>query len=161
MTPTWINELLDRHGMHYENLHSPEGFTAQSLAADERGYRQSAAEVAIAVADGRLLELVVPAQSWVDLDRVREFVGCRNIQFATEAELRKQYPLCEPGTVPPLRRPVESDVIMDSWVDVNSNIVFLAGSPRDAIRIPIHEWIEMVNPRIGPISQLVEDLVSR
>ena len=156
MTPTWITELLDRYGVHYEHLHSPEGFTVESLATDEHGSRQSAAEVVIAVADGRLLELVVPSVSWVDLDKVRELVCCRDVRFVTEEEMRDHYPQCEPGTVPPLRRPADSDVLMDSWVDVNSNVVFLAGSQHDAIRMPIHEWIEMVNPRIGSISQPVQ-----
>lgn len=156
MTPIWITALLDRHGVHYEHLHSPEGFTLESLGTDEHGCRQSPAEVVVAVADGRILELVVPSVSWVDLDKVRALVSCRNVRFATEDELRGCYPHCEPGAAPPLRRPRDSDVLMDRWVDVNSNIVFLAGSHHDAVRMPIQEWIEMVNPRIGSFSQPVE-----
>ena len=156
MTPNWIIELLDRQGKHYEHLHKPEGFTPESLARDQHGVRQSAAEVVIAVADGRLLELVVPADSWADLGKVRELLGCRELRMATEEELRQHYPGCEAGTVPPLHYPPRSDVLMDSWVDVNDVIVFLAGSTREAIRMPMEDWIELVNPRIGSFSQPVD-----
>jgi hypothetical protein len=44
MTPRWVCELLDRHGVHYEMLHRPEGFSPESLESDEHGLRQSAAE---------------------------------------------------------------------------------------------------------------------
>ena len=160
MLPTWITGLLDRHGVHYEHLHSPEGFTLESLATDEYGSRQSAAEVVIAMADGRLLELVVPSVSWVDLNKVREMVGRQSVRFATEEEVREHYARCEPGAVPALRRPADSDVLMDSWVDVNSNVIFLAGSQHDAIRMPMQEWLEMVNPRIGSFSQPIEEPAS-
>jgi Ala-tRNA(Pro) deacylase len=160
MTPTWICEVLDRQGVHYELLHRPEGFSPESLQSDEHGLGQSAAEVAIAVADGRLLELVMPADSWADLQKVRELVGCREVRLASAEELREHYPGCEPGTVPPLRFPPGSDVLMDSWVDVNSVIVFLAGSTHEAIRMPIDKWMQVVNPRIGSFSQPVEEPVT-
>lgn len=160
MIPTWICEVLDRQGVHYELLHRPEGFSPESLQSDEHGLRHAAAEVAIAVADGRLLELVMPADSWADLQKVRELIGCREVRLASEEELREHYPDCEPGTVPPLRSPPGSDVLMDSWVDVNSVIVFLAGSTHDAIRMPIDKWMQVVNPRMGSFSQPVEEPVT-
>lgn len=160
MTPTWICDVLDRHGVHYEQLHRPEGFSPGLLEFDEHGARQSAAEVAIAVADGRFLELVMPADSWADFDKVRQLVGCREVRLASADELREHYPGCEPGTVPPLRFPAGSDVLMDSWVDVNSVIVFLAGSIHEAIRMPIGEWMQVVNPRVGSFSQPVEEPVT-
>ncbi len=159
MTPNWITNLLDRHGAHYEHLHRPEGFSPESLEADEHGFRQSAAEVVIAVANGRLLELVMPADSWADLDKVHELFGYGEVRLATADELREHYPGCESGTVPPLRFPPGSDVLMDSWGDVNSMIVFLAGSTHEAIRMPIDEWMQVVNPRIGSFSQPVDVLV--
>lgn len=160
MTPTWVCELLDRHGVRYEQVHRPEGISPEFLEVDEYGMRQSAAEVAIAVADGRLLELVMPADSWADLDKVRELVGCREVRLASADELREHYPGCEPGTVPPLRFPPGSDVLMDRWVDVNSMIVFLAGNTCEAIRMPIDKWLQLVNPRIGSFSQPVEEPVT-
>ena len=159
MIPKWVIEQLDRHGTHYEHLHRPEGFTPDDLETDEHGCRVGAAEVSVAVADGRLLELVYPANDWVDLDKVSELVSCSELRLATEAELRDYYPDCEPGAVPPLRHPANSDVIVDPWVDINSTIVFLAGCNRDAIRMPMQDWIQMVNPRTASISQPVESPV--
>jgi Ala-tRNA(Pro) deacylase len=156
MIPKWVIELLDRHGAHYEHLHRPEGFTPESLESDEHGFKRSAAEVVITVADGRLLELVMPADSWADLDKVRELIGCREVRLASEDELREHYPGCESGAVPALHYAPTSDVLMDRWVDVNSSIVFLAGNTHEAIRIPIDEWMQVVNPRIGSFSQPVE-----
>lgn len=155
MVPNWVTELLDEHGVHYEHLHRPEGFSPDSLMTDEHGFRQSAAEVVIAVADGRPLELVIPADSWADLDKVRELMGCRELRLATEQELQQYYPDCTAGTAPPLRRVFGSDVLLDSWVDVNSSILFLAGSPQDVVRMPMDDWIELVNPRIASFSQPV------
>ncbi|MBI3469291.1 MAG: hypothetical protein HY000_40325 [Planctomycetes bacterium] len=156
MTPRWVCELLDRHGVHYEQLHRPEGFTELDLAAPEHGARPCAAEVLVAVADGRLIELVFPVNHWADLERVRELLQCHEVRPATQEELQQSYPGCKPGAVPPLHRSPSSDVIVDRWVDINSDIVFLAGTDHDAIRMPIREWFEMVNPRLASFSQPVE-----
>lgn len=156
MTPRWICDLLDRHGVHYEQLHRPEGFTEQDLAATVGGSKPCAAEVLIAVVDGRLLELVYPADHWVNLETVRELLHCREVRPATEEELKRHYPGCAPGAVPPLHRSPKSDVMVDRWVDINGDIVFLAGTEHDAIRMPIQEWMEVVNPRLESFSQLVE-----
>ena len=159
MTPNWIIEKLDEHGIHYEHLHRPEGFTPEALATNEHGCRQSAAEVAVAVADGKFLELVMPADSWADLEKVREITGCEQVRFATEVELFENYADCEPGTIPALRRVPGSDVLMDSWVDINGNIVFLAGTFCDALRMPIQDWMELVNPRIASFGRPVDKVV--
>lgn len=156
MTPRWVCELLDYKGVRYELLHSPKGFTETDLSAEVEGRKPCAAEVFVAVADGKLIELVFPAQQWANLDKVRELLHCHELRPATEKELRQNYPGCLSGAVPPLRRPPHSDVILDRWVDINSDIVFLAGTDHDAIRMPIQEWLEIVNPRTESFSEPVE-----
>src|SRR2546423_6015465 len=100
---TWVRNELDQRGIRYEELHHPDAYTAQQMAQKEHVSGHRVAKVVAVMADGRPVELVLPASRRVVLDRVRDVLGAGDVRLATEDELGQCFTDCEPGAVPALR----------------------------------------------------------
>jgi Ala-tRNA(Pro) deacylase len=152
-TATWVRDELDRKGVSYEELHHNEAYTAQELAQREHVSGHRVAKVVCVMADGRPVELVLPASRRVLLDRVGQLLGAREVRLASEDELERHFPDCEVGAIPALRHWRDVDVMMDGHLCRAGDIVILAGTHRDAIRMRFDDWFEMVNPRVELFSE--------
>src|SRR5437764_15303188 len=102
-TATWIREELDRRGVTYEETHHPEVYTAQEVAQAEHISGDRVAKVVCVMADGRPVELVLPASRRVCLDWVKNLLGADELRLATEEELARHFTDCELGAIPALR----------------------------------------------------------
>jgi Ala-tRNA(Pro) deacylase len=150
---TWIREDLDRKGFAYEELHHADAYTAQEVAQHEHVSGDRVAKVVGVIADGRAVELVLPASRRVMLDRVRQILGAGDVRLATESELERFFPDCELGAIPAMRHWRDVDVVMDGHLSGAGNILLLAGTHRDAIRMQFDDWFSMVNPRVELFSE--------
>lgn len=147
--PGWVRKLLQSRGIPFEELHHPDAYTAQQVAQHEHFTGHRVAKVVVALADDKPVELILPATRRVDLDRVRELLGARNVRLATEAEMEKIFTDCETGAIPPLRHWQDVEVLMDASMDVGvGDILFQAGTHHDAVRLSFRDWFDLVNPRV-------------
>jgi Ala-tRNA(Pro) deacylase len=147
-TATWVREELDRRGVAYQELHHTDAYTASEVAQREHVSGHRVAKVVGVIADGRPVELVLPASRRVDLDRVRELLGAREVRLATEPELGRCFTGCEVGAIPALRHWAGVDVVMDGHLRCGGDIYILGGTHRDAIRMNFDDWFEVVDPRV-------------
>ena len=152
-TATWIRDELDRKGFAYEELHHADAYTAQEVAQNEHISGDRVAKVVGVMADGRPLELVLPASRRVMLDQVRRIIGVRDVRLATESELERYFPDCELGAIPALRHWRDVDVIMDGHLNGEGNILILGGTHRDAVAMQFDDWFAMVGPRVEWFSE--------
>jgi Ala-tRNA(Pro) deacylase len=152
-TATWVREELERHGCPYEELHHPDASTAQQVAQYEHVSGHRVAKVVCVLADGRPYELVLPASRRVDLVRVRQLLGAREVRLATEGELARYFAGCEVGAIPALRHWPGVDVIMDGHLVCGGDVFILGGTHRDAIRMRFDDWFNLVCPRIELLSE--------
>src|SRR5438270_10653303 len=100
---TWIRDELDQRGIAYEELHHAEAYTAQEVAQREHISGHRVAKVVCVMADGRPIELVLPASRRVMLDWVQELLGANELRLATEEELGMYFTECELGAIPAMR----------------------------------------------------------
>jgi Ala-tRNA(Pro) deacylase len=154
-TATWVHDELDRRGIAYEDLHHPDAFTAQEVAQREHVSGHRVAKVVGVLADGRPIELVLPASRRVALDRVRQLLGASQVRLATEDELAHYFPGCEPGAIPALRHWPGVEVIMDVHLRCDGDIYLPGGTHRDAIRMKFDDWFALVQPRVEQVSEAV------
>jgi Ala-tRNA(Pro) deacylase len=152
-TATWVRNELEQRGIRYQELHHPDAYTAQQVAQHEHVSGHRVAKVVCVLADGRPVELVLPASRRVDLDRVRALLGVREARLASEEELRRHFFDCEVGAIPALRHWPGVDVIMDGHLRRDGDIVIMAGTHRDAVRMPFDDWFALVNPRVELLSE--------
>ncbi len=152
-TPIWIKDILEKRGVAYEELHHPVAFTAQEVAQSEQVSGDCLAKVVVLLADGRPVELIVPASRRVVLSRVRELLGAENVRLASEAEMDRIFTDCETGAIPPLRRWKDVTVLMDCSMSKVNDLVFQAGTHEDTIRLKFQDWFALVNPRVESFAE--------
>jgi Ala-tRNA(Pro) deacylase len=154
-TATWIKDMLEEQGVAYKECHHDLAYTAQSVAEREHVSGHHVAKVVVVIADGRPVELVLPASRRVLLESVRGILGAKNIRLATEDELDYYFEDCELGAMPALRHWDDIDVVMDSSMKVDGDILFQAGTHYDAVRMRFDDWMALVKP---PIASFTENI---
>ena len=105
------------------------------------------------MADGRPVELVLPASRRVRLDWVREVLCAREVRLASEEEMEAHFTECEVGAMPALRHWKGVDVVMDGHLRVPGDILMHGGTHQDAITMRFDDWFAMVNPRVEWFSE--------
>ena len=125
----------------------------QQVAQYEHISGHRVAKVVCLMADGRPLEVILPASRRVRVDWVRDLLGAGQLRLATEEELRTWFADCEVGAIPALRHWQGVDVLMDGHLQTNGNILILGGTHRDAVRMRFHDWFQMVQPRVELLSE--------
>jgi Ala-tRNA(Pro) deacylase len=147
--PRSIEHFLGDQHVSYSVLHHRPAYTAQEEAAITHvPGRQWAKSVAF-VADDRPILVVVPASSFVDVDRLRSVTGALEIRLASEREFERMYPDCEMGAMPPFGPLYGQPVFVDRSLAACDEIVFNAGSHSDAIRVKYDDFTRVVQPTVG------------
>jgi Ala-tRNA(Pro) deacylase len=149
---SWITKLLDRHGVAYEDRRHEDAFTAQEVAEREHFSGRRVAKVVVVVADDRMVELVLPANRQVSLDRVREILKAQHVRLATEEEMERRFTEVEVGATPPLRHWPDVPIIMDKSMSVKGDILMQAGTHTDAVQVRFGDWFKLVQPRVESFS---------
>jgi Ala-tRNA(Pro) deacylase len=147
--------MLDQQGVDYEERHHPAAFTAQTIAQREHVSGHRVAKVVVVMADGRPVELILPATRRVALDVVCGLTGARHVRLATEDEMSQYFADCDRGAIPALRHWEGVEVLMDKSLQTSGDILFQAGNHCDAIRMHFDDWFRMVGPRVERFSESI------
>lgn len=152
-TAMWIKDMLGQQGVAFEEAHHREVFTSQEVAQSEHISGHSLAKVVAIVADGRLIELVLPASRRVVLEKVRQMLGARQVRLASEAEMDRVFDDVETGAIPALRHWEGVDLIMDESMKTDGPIILQAGTHQDTISLDFRDWFHLVRPRVGAFTE--------
>jgi Ala-tRNA(Pro) deacylase len=143
-----LKEFLDREGVKYVVLtHSP-AYTAQEIAALAHVPGKELAKTVVVKLDGKLAMAVLPASQRVELARLREVVGAKRAQLATEAEFRDRFPGCDLGAMPPFGNLYGMDVYVADGLTEDEEIAFNAGSHTELIRLAYRDFARLVQPKV-------------
>lgn len=144
-----LQEYLGRAGVAYEVTHHPSRVTAQDLAQIEHISGRLVAKVVMVLADERLVMVVVPATSFVDLNWVRAAMGARDVRLAEEYEFCNHFPDCEVGAMPPFGHLYGLPVLVDTALTRDPVIAFNGGSHRQTITMTYADFARLEQPRVG------------
>ncbi len=153
LSATWIEEMLQHEGVPYQESHHPDAYTAQALAQREHISGHRVAKVVVVMADGRPVELILPASRRVVLDQVRHVLNAQEVRLATEEEMDRDFSDCERGAIPALRHWQDVEVLMDASLRLPGDILFQAGTHHDAVRLRFDDWFQLVKPRVEKFSE--------
>jgi Ala-tRNA(Pro) deacylase len=151
---TTIHQFLREAHVPYTVVPHRPAYTAQEEAAATHVPGRDWAKVVVCFIDGEPVEAVLPATSIVDLERLLELAGGNKIRVADEAELQGLFPECEVGAMPPLGPLYGHTVYVDAVLALERDIVFNAGTHREAIVMRWHDFVRMVNPIVGRFAEL-------
>lgn len=142
-----LKSYLDEHKIRYTLMtHSP-AYTAQAAAATLHVPGKELAKTVVVRAGSDYLLAVLPASYHVDLKKLAEVVG-KKIEIATEAEFISLFPDCELGAMPPLGELYRLPAYMDESLAADEEIVFNAGTHRDAIRMHNADFVALASPKV-------------
>jgi Ala-tRNA(Pro) deacylase len=96
--------------------------------------------------------LVLPGSRRVSIERVREALGGEQVRLLNEGEMGWYFPDCEVGAIPPLRHWPNVEIVVDSTLCTEDEILFRGGNHKDAVRMPFKEWRALVKPRVESFS---------
>jgi Ala-tRNA(Pro) deacylase len=148
-----IHEFLQEAHVPYTVVSHRPAFTAQEEAEAAHVAGRDWAKVVACFIDGEAVEAVVPAPSFVKLDRLLELAGGNEARVADEGELRRLFPGCEVGAMPPFGPLYGHTVFVDASLALEPEIVFNAGTHREAIAMRWSDFVKMVNPIVGRFAE--------
>ena len=151
-----IHEFLHKAHVPYMVVPHRPAFTAEAEAAATHVPGRDWAKVVICFIDGEPVEAVVPAPSFVNLDRLVELAGGHKVRLADEGELQRLFPDCEVGAMPPFGPLYGQTVFVDAALALEPEIVFNAGTHREAIAMRWNDFVKMVNPIVGKFAEFAE-----
>jgi len=143
-----LKQFLDSCHIKYTCItHSP-AYTAQEVAQSTHIKGHSMAKVVIVKLDGEMAMAVVPADTKVVLQDLRELTGHDNVQLASEGEFKTRFPDCEPGAMPPFGNLYSMDVFVAESLTRNELIAFNAGSHMEVIQLAYADLERLAHPKV-------------
>jgi Ala-tRNA(Pro) deacylase len=148
-----IHEFLREAHVPYSVVPHRPAYTAADEAAATHVHERHWAKVVVCFIDDEPVEALVPASSLVNLPRLLDLSGGNAIRLADEEELRGLYQDCEVGAMPPFGPIYGQSVYVDAALAMEPQIVFNAGTHRDAIAMRWNDFMKMVNPVVGRFAE--------
>jgi Ala-tRNA(Pro) deacylase len=148
-----IHEFLREAHVPYSVVPHRPAYTAADEAAATHVPARDWAKVTVCFIDDEPIEAVVPASAFVNLPRLLDLAGGSVIRLADEEEMRGLYPDCEVGAMPPFGPIYGQTVFVDAALAMQPQIVFNAGTHRDAIVMRWNDFMRMVNPIVGRFAE--------
>jgi Ala-tRNA(Pro) deacylase len=154
MISTILQSYLDNAGVAYSgHPHSP-AYTSQEIAESVRvSGREMVKSVILKTDDGRLIMTVLSAKDAVNLDILRDNIGCDVLRLASETDFRDAFPTCKPGAMPPFGNLFNLPTYCEANLSRNLEIEFNAGTHDETIRMRFDDYKRLVNPLILHFAQ--------
>ena len=150
---TKLREFLDQNQVDYTHTVHPLAYTAREVASAEHVPAREMAKTVIFLSEQGFGMAVLPADSVVDLEQLRQDLGLTRLRLATEAELGQLFPACELGAMPPFGNLFDLPVYVDSRLAGEESITFNAGTHRDVIHMRFLDFERLAHPAIVPFAR--------
>ena len=143
-----LEAYLRKHQVPYQLQHHAQAFSAQKLAEREHIPGKAVAKPVIVMADGQLIELVLPATYQVDFNKLQSILGARDLRLAHESEFVNVFPDCEVGAMPPFGNHYGIAVYVDKHLTEDESIVFPIGTHTDTMSLKYADFERLVHPKV-------------
>lgn len=148
-----LQDFLAQHGVDFElHQHKP-AYTAQEVAAEEHvsGNVLAKAVVVHGQANGYAI-CVLPASYKLDLRKAAQALGEKEVRLADEEELAELFPDAEVGAEPPIGKLYGLPTLVERHLTQDDQIVFQAGTHRQAIRMSYSDYEKVAEPKVADIA---------
>ena len=146
-----LKSFLDEQKIPYQVLAHHERFTAPEIAQELHVPGHMMAKVVVVNADGHRMIVALDSNRRVDLEALREAIDAHSVGLATEDEIRKQFPDCEVGAMPPFGNLYDVPVVVDEALTNDKSIVFEAGNHHEAIKLAYADFDRLVHPKVAAV----------
>jgi Ala-tRNA(Pro) deacylase len=153
-----LETYLREHQVPFQAQQHGRAFSAQRIAEVEHISSKKIAKTVIAIADGRMILLVLPASYLVDLERVRTWLGAKEIRLAHEEEFSKAFADCDVGSIPPFGNLYSIPTYVEKSLTGEEMIVFTAGTYTDTMSMKYADFERLVQPQVLVFAEIRPEL---
>jgi Ala-tRNA(Pro) deacylase len=151
--PRNIKQYLFHGNAVYAHKTHPVAFTSQEIAEVDHVPGNQFAKTVILNTGEKLIMAVVPGDHIIDIDELKEKIGCDHLELATEKDFIEKFPSCQPGAMPPFGKLFGLPVYCDDALAKQSEIEFNAGTHADTIRMDFNSFNKLENPLVLTFSE--------
>jgi Ala-tRNA(Pro) deacylase len=144
-----LHDYMQERGVPFTSHSHPEAFTALEIAELEHVSGKQMAKVVMAMVDGQLTMLVLPAPARVDLDLARAVFDAGELRLANEEEFAPHFPDCDVGAMPPFGNLYNLPTYVDRSLTQDEQIVFQAGTHRETMTMRYADYADLVQPIVA------------
>lgn len=144
-----LKKFLDENKIGYQVAAHSEVYTAQEIAAALHVPGKELAKVVIIKAGDTFVMMVLPASWRLDMAKLKDVLGKKDIRLATEDEFKKLFPDCEPGAMPPFGNLYGIDVYEDKSLMDDEEIFFQAGNHIESVKMRHRDFEKLVRPKVA------------
>jgi len=142
-----LKGFLDEHQILYSVMAHTTAYTAQGAAVTMQISGNELAKTVVLRAGEEMILAVLPAPNHVRLDKLAAELG-KPVRLASEQEFSDLFPDCELGAMPPIGSLYNLAVYVDESLAADEEIVFNAGTHRDAIRMKYRDFVGLAKPKV-------------
>ncbi|MFQ5598134.1 MAG: aminoacyl-tRNA deacylase [Nitrospiria bacterium] len=143
-----LKTLFKKEDVPYRVLHHREAYTASEVARSIHTTGWRVVKVVIVRTYGQDIMAVLPACRQIDLNAFTKVLGKGQIALEKEDALRRRFPDCEAGAMPPFGGFYGLPVYCDASLSKEPVIYFQAGTHRDVIEMRYQDYIRIVQPKV-------------
>ena len=147
-----LKSFLDETQIPYSVMTHTTAYTAQGAAATMQISGRELAKTVVLWAGEEMILAVLPAPNHVRLDKLAAAIR-KPVRLATEQEFSSLFPDCELGAMPPFGSLYKLPVCVDGSLAADEEIVFNAGTHRDAIRMRYDDFVRLAKPKVCSFAQ--------
>jgi len=143
-----LEQYLREQHIPYQIQHHLVAFTAQQIAEGEHISGKKVAKSVVVFADNTMVLLVLPAAFRVDLQKVQECLGAKQVHLAREEEFQTAFPGCEVGAIPPFGNLYGLPVYVEQSLTTQETIVFPIGTHTETMSLKYADFERLLHPTI-------------
>ena len=144
-----LEKLFTEKGVKFEAICHHRASTARQAAVAEHVPVHYQAKGVVVSADGKNVLAVVPADTWVDVEKLKVVIGAKRVELEFENEFQDLFPGCEPGAMPPFGSLFGMPLFADASLADNEGICFNAGTHKDSMSMQWTDYAKLAQPVLG------------
>lgn len=143
---------LNENNVEFDLTEHPSAYAAQDVAFKAGVPGRLFAKTVLVKLDGHLAMAVLPADSKIDFQLLRELSGAGTINLAVENDFNDRFPECELGAMPPFGPLFGMEVFVTGTMIQAGMVSFNAGTHTEILTMPYWEFERLVEPTVGNFS---------
>jgi len=148
-----IEDWLQQHHIEHAVIPHDETFTARAEARAAAIPQEQTAKTVVLRNGDDFAMAVLPACERMDLHKVREVLGRREIRLASEAEMAQRFPAFEVGAVPPFGPDMPSVEVVDQRLMTYNRVLCSGGDHRHALLLDTDELVRSTHATVADICE--------
>jgi len=151
-----LTSFLEEAGIDHDVLEHQHTERAEDEAKALGVAPEEVAKTLVLAAPSGNVRAVLPASERIDLGKVADLLeaGHKEVQLASEDEMKRDYPDFDLGAVPPFGGREGDRVIVDSRLVARDSVVLEAGSHERSVRLKTADLVRLTQAEVSDICRV-------